>query len=926
MSRLSAKTRGNSSPQEKPRVYFSCHPEDFGAYFEVLSEEILKTQNCAIWYESEWDESEDHVALESQLSQMQLFVVPITTNYLRGDCRAIQFEFGYAMEQRIPVLPIMMESGLTDYFTERMERIHEGYGKLQVLDRTAKDLSKIPYAEKLEKQLTSILVSDETIRRVQEAFDAYIFLSYRKKDRTEAQGLMRLIHSIPEFQDIAIWYDEFLVPGEQWSDTIANAMAKSGLVTLAVTEHLTEEGNYIICHEYPDAVKTGKKIVPAKLTETDVKKLEELFPGLPALVDGRSKSEMKAAIGSIAHQENDRDPTHNFLIGLAYLNAIDVERDTERAVRLITSAAEAWLPEAIEQLISMYRSGNGVQADENAAIAWQERVVRHYKREYRKNPTESVTEQLVLALGNLAVLCRKAGKINESKAVAEMMMKVCKNWEERSADNINPIYYLCLSYEVRGEIEQAVGNYGVAHKWYESSQQYLESIVHEDQTPEITEHLCVVFLKLGTIGKLRGSLTSAKYWYKLSLQYLECLNQTSYVKKDLASVYVKLGEIEESYSEQGDAEKWYQKAIPILKTLVREIHWGEAYQELSAAYDKLGDNAIALGNKKAAYQWYEKSLSIRRNLERKLRTADSRWDLSVSYDKIGDYWLSCTHADQDARDCYEKSLDIRMRLAEEVHILRYVLGLSSAYHKLGDVEMALGNPAEAKEWHEMGLQIAEQAADETKTVEVVHVIPAGALAYITRKSDLRKGWPIPDEAYEAAGETIIPHDKTVVHYEADVRQSVSRSCRKLGDCEQALGNIERAAALYRKSCSMLEPLAKETRVVENRENLALCYSKLGCVEQTAGHLQEAQSWHEKALSIRMAIAKKTQTVDAYDDLGMSYYQLWSLNRSENESYLRKAVSIFKRLHETALEDSRYCEVYETLLGFLHNKEKAKKQS
>lgn len=105
MSKLSVKTRGNSSPQGKPRVFFSCHPEDFNDCFEVLSEEILKTQNCAIWYESEWDKPEDRAELESQLSQMQLFVIPITTNYLRGDYRAIQFEFGYALPFRRACVP-----------------------------------------------------------------------------------------------------------------------------------------------------------------------------------------------------------------------------------------------------------------------------------------------------------------------------------------------------------------------------------------------------------------------------------------------------------------------------------------------------------------------------------------------------------------------------------------------------------------------------------------------------------------------------------------------------------------------------------------------------------------------------------------------------------------------------------------------------
>ena len=32
------KTKGNGSPAGKPRVYFTCHPDDFTLYFDKLCE------------------------------------------------------------------------------------------------------------------------------------------------------------------------------------------------------------------------------------------------------------------------------------------------------------------------------------------------------------------------------------------------------------------------------------------------------------------------------------------------------------------------------------------------------------------------------------------------------------------------------------------------------------------------------------------------------------------------------------------------------------------------------------------------------------------------------------------------------------------------------------------------------------------------
>lgn len=66
------------------------------------------------------------------------------------------------------------------------------------------DTTEISYEEKLKKFLESVLISDEMAKRVRGAFDAYIFLSYRKKDRRYANELMRIIHAKPEYRDIAI--------------------------------------------------------------------------------------------------------------------------------------------------------------------------------------------------------------------------------------------------------------------------------------------------------------------------------------------------------------------------------------------------------------------------------------------------------------------------------------------------------------------------------------------------------------------------------------------------------------------------------------------------------------------------------------------------------------------------------------------------
>ena len=372
-------TRGNTSPQGKPRVYFCCHPDDFTKFFEPVSTDILLKQNCAIWYiDGTAERDEDFV---SDLKQMQLFVMPVTINLLCTENEALNIDFKTAVENHIPVLPLMQERGLEHLFNKKC-------GDLQFLDKNSTDLTAISFDDKLQKYLDSVLVGDELAEKIREAFDAYVFLSYRKKDRKYAQELMRLIHENEFCRDIAIWYDEFLTPGENFNDSIKNALQKSGLFVLTVTPNLVNEPNYIMTTEYPMAKQEGKLILPAELVPTDREKLSEKYEDIPNVADAHNAAELSEAlldsIKKMAIRENDNSPEHNFFIGLAYLSGVDVEVDHERALSLITYAAEANMIEAIKKLVTMYSAEMGVKRDWAAAVFWQKKVLDYYKRIYTR--------------------------------------------------------------------------------------------------------------------------------------------------------------------------------------------------------------------------------------------------------------------------------------------------------------------------------------------------------------------------------------------------------------------------------------------------------------------------------------------------------------------------------------------------------------
>ena len=338
-------------------------------------------------------------------------------------------------------------------------------GDLQFLDKNASsnDPTALPYEDKLKKYMESVLVSDELAQKVRDAFDAYIFISYRKKDRKYAQNIMRLIHKNEFCRDIAIWYDEFLIPEENFNDAIEDAMKNSKLFAMVVTPNLLEIPHYVRRVEYKAAKDLQKTVLPVEGQRTDSTKLSEVYPGIPETVDETGLPDHLCEwIHSIAIKENDKDPEHNFLIGLAYLSGIDVEIDHGRALNLITSAAEANLPEAYEKLVSMYQNGEGVGRNYNTAIEWQKKYVKYLENDYDYHKEEHTLLKLIYniwSLGNYQYDCQK---LSDAKNTFQKMLSYSElvTFEEKGKSCIS------ISYSRLGDISKAEGKPEEALKWY----------------------------------------------------------------------------------------------------------------------------------------------------------------------------------------------------------------------------------------------------------------------------------------------------------------------------------------------------------------------------------------------------------------------------------------------------------------------------
>lgn len=723
MARLKYKTRGMISPQGKPKVYFCCHPKDFPKYFEKISEEILSKQNCSIWYDSEPESAYDE-EFYMDLEQMQLFVMPVTRKLLCEKNRVLDAIFLFALERHIPVLPLMQESNLETLFNSKC-------GDLQFLDKNNQDSTARNFDEKLEKYLSSVLIGDELAEKIRAAFDAYIFLSYRKKDRAYAQELMRLIHKNDFCRDIAIWYDEFLIPGENFNDSIKEALEKSELFIMTVTPNLVNETNYIMTTEYPEARQENKLILPAELIPTDRKELEEKYADIPTCTDAYDSlalsQALSDAIARMAMKEKDNSLEHHFFIGLAYLGGVDVEVDYERALKLITSSADAGLPEAAEKLVSMYQNGEGVARDYRRAIEWQRKLAIIYEGQYKITGKEEDADRWLLTLKFLGDYIFDMYQMEEAKDVYRQMLYACESvMEVWNTPRIRR--YLSVSYRKLGNVCYLEKNVSEAKGYYEKALAVSEELEKEIGTAEIQRNLSLSYERLGDLSRIAGKLPEARMYCSKYLALCEELVKktgTTESRRDLSIGYGRLGNISFLERKLPEARMYYEKALAISEELVKETETAQSKRDLSINYERLGDLSRIEGNLLEARMYYGKSLVIREQLAEDTKTITIRRDLASNYEKLGSI---CYSEEQwsEAKGYYKKILAISEELTQEVETIEMRQKLSKSYEMLGDLSCFEGKLTDAKLYFEKKLLISKALVEEKRTTQTYQDL---ALAY-----------------------------------------------------------------------------------------------------------------------------------------------------------------------------------------------------
>lgn len=708
MANFQVKTKNQREIHQKPRVYLTCHPEDQEHYLEKICADIFKTHDCAVYYTEDMARVLSEQERETDLGRCNLVVIPVTHRLLTTSNRAMDEDLPYALKARIPVLPIMMEPGLDEIYARA-----DKFGELQYLNPCSADQTEIAYGEKLKKHLEAVLFSDELARRVRADFAGHIFLSYRKKDRQYANELMRMIHSVPGYRDVAIWFDEFLTPGESFRENIENRLAECRLFALLVTPRLLEkvtdgEGvsreNYVIATELPLAREKKMEILAVEMEQTDRDALRAA--GITRCVkagESRFREMLAEALPRIGTAKQAR-PDHDFLMGMAYLDGIDAEVDRENGLKLITQAAEDGWPEAMAKLYDLYTNGIGVEVDYQQALAWAERMAgaceslfgeedpatlravsnlaQSYCRigDYRKGlelQERSYTLsakilgenhiETLQALSNLATICSNLGDDRKALEYNERAYdRLCKTLGDEHPETLASLHNLAAIYAKLGDDRKALA---LADKVYGLRCKILGK--EDPATLSALEHLAVIY---GNFGDYRAALNCHGNILTSRGRILGPEHpDTVQSMHNLAYTQYLLGEY-------GKAVDGFTRVYELFSKLLgpEHPHTLNTMTNLAATYAGLGEHRKALELEERVYRLHCRDLG-----EEHPATLLSLGNLAVLYSQVGDH--------EKTLELEERAYRLHCRVLGEEHpdTLTVLNNLAGTYQELGDHGKAL---------------------------------------------------------------------------------------------------------------------------------------------------------------------------------------------------------------------------------------------
>ena len=370
------RSRGNTPWFNKPKVYISYYYQNLDLV-EKIAETLLVKKDCAIFFYDYSKGDSDEKTLRNILEDIQVFVIPITEEYLTQSHSAKMLELPLANTTNIPQLPLLC-SQVSRHAYKTV------FGTTHSFRFDPEDMSSLYDNELLSIFLDEFLLEDEQIMKARSAFPFHLFLSYRRHNRPSVLPVMQQIHHGNVCKYVAVWYDKYLTIGKEFDTAIDEKIANCDVFAVLVTQELLEKNsvgdeNYVVAYEYPSARASGARILPIEVDAVDPVVLSSKLPGVFCDVSRPVKAdnsvvlckEICRMLPDQAQRISALTREQLYYIGIAYYNGIEVERSYLLARQFFEKAADAGYLKAYDRIAYMYYHGDGVERDVKKAASIQ---------------------------------------------------------------------------------------------------------------------------------------------------------------------------------------------------------------------------------------------------------------------------------------------------------------------------------------------------------------------------------------------------------------------------------------------------------------------------------------------------------------------------------------------------------------------------
>ena len=843
---------GSSYRRGLPSIFLALTDEDYNSWFDEVVRMLLKEQDMNVFFLEPGEVIPEYVSQDedgwfySQMLKMSAIVIPVTSALFITGARITGCLLPFAREFHMPVLPLMMETGLHDLYKQT-------FGSIQFLSPYLTDHTQISFKIKLARFLADSIVTDKETERINREFSTFLFLSYRKKDRQYVDRLMRLLHHRDRYSDIAIWYDEYLKIGEKFDDNITLMLNKSRYFVLLVTPNLLEKENFVMREEYPYAKAHGKKILPVEMVPTEAEALDNAYPGIGRCIAGTPGEKWTEAADAFfsGHEGigSGADREHLYYLGLAYLKGINVEVDHERALRYISASADQDFEPAMGYLALMYKNGMGVEADYKKAYIWYKKA---YDRWIEVNPSSSGSDHK-----RLFCILRDMIDVLTHLREYDLAIKYCDELTEKAESLMethtgNIFSTVTEAYETKAEVLASHGKFDDAY----------ECLLRSDSFWK--EHLKDSYTETDII----------RYVYLL----------------------IRIGLNRMEYGSYEEAEKHFSQCIETLKILADETISEEALYAFYDAYQNLGQAQWRSGKLDEAFSAYYQGYQV-------LLQYAQRSGTSIAYIKLAEVLVGMGDIKNDkedaqaAEDLFKRALRIVAELEEEkTQPYRLMQLRATIYARLCDTLLKLGDAASALQCALQSVALLEQMAGTGREFDVIRRLSYSLMAAGQAEEALGHLQEA-DKYYWAA------IDKSKTQYEKagtnEAKKAYFESCLRAGDTAYKQGDIQSAEILYWQITDA------ETEEDEIDSHLGLAHdiceasTKIADIYLSQGYIADARSYYEKAIRLAEELVQKTSRLIEIRSLATVYehYAIMLLNTGAEEDTSEKVISVLKKVME-----------------------------